>query len=126
QSGTVEIDVTRSGPAQSIYQSKGAPADRTSVRMIRLKEIPDPVAGEAVDLLKVDCEGAEFEIFNQADESDLRRFRFAVVEIHTTGRSETELNALVQRICDIGSFRAENIGRAVDARLVLFSPLAPR
>lgn len=121
--GTTKIDVTRSGPAQSLYQSKGAATDRVAVRVVRLADIPSPTESEAVDLLKVDCEGAEYEIFNEATTSELHRFRFIVVEIHIHedgGASRGE--ALIQEICEKGNYEATELRRAVDARLVLFAP----
>ena len=121
--GTTEIDVTRSGPAQSLYQSKGAAIDRVAVRVVRLADIPSPSESAAVDLLKVDCEGAEYDIFDQATPAELRRFRFIVVEIHRRqdgGTSHGE--ALVQEICEKGHYEATELRRALDARLVLFTP----
>jgi FkbM family methyltransferase len=121
--GTTEIDVTRSGPAQSLYQSKGAATARVAVRVVRLADIPSPIESAAVDLLKVDCEGAEYEIFNEATPAELHRFRFIVVEIHIRqdgGASRGE--ALIQEICEKGNYEATELRRAVDARLVLFTP----
>ena len=121
--GTTAIDVMRSGPAQSLYQSKGAATDRATVRVLRLADIPSPIESVAVDLLKVDCEGAEYDIFGQATPLELRRFRFIVVEIHLLqdgGAPRAE--ALVQEICEKGRYEATELRRAVDARLVLFRP----
>lgn len=122
--GTTEIDVTRSGPGQSLYQSKGAETDRVAVRVVRLADIPNPIeSAAAVDLLKVDCEGAEYDIFNQATPAELRRFRFMVVEIHIPrdgGDSCGE--TLIQEICEKGQYEATELRRASDARLVFFTP----
>jgi FkbM family methyltransferase len=121
--GTTEIDVTRSGPAQSLYQNKGAATDRVAVRVMRLADIPSPIESAAVDLLKVDCEGAEYEIFNDATPAELHRFRFIVVEIHVPqDGGETRGEALIQEICEKGRYQATELRRAVDARLVLFTP----
>ena len=121
--GTTEIDVTRSGPAQSLYQSKGAETDRVAVRVVRIGDIPNPIEGAAVDLLKVDCEGAEYDIFSQATPAELRRFRFIVVEIHIRqDGGDSRGQALIREICEKGDYEATELRRAVDARLVLFTP----
>jgi FkbM family methyltransferase len=121
--GTAEIDVTRSGPAQSLYQSKGAEADRVAVRVMRLADIPNPIESDAVDLLKVDCEGAEYDIFGQATPAELSRFRFIVVEIHLSrGGGGLRGETLIQEICDKGQYEAAELRRACDARLVFFTP----
>ena len=119
--GTTEIDVTRSGPSQSLYQSAGATADRVAVQVLTLADIPNPVDGEAVDLLKVDCEGAEYDIFSRATPADLRRFRFIVVEIHTVRDDAARGEALIRAICEKGGYEASELRRVVDARLVLFA-----
>jgi FkbM family methyltransferase len=123
RSGITELNIKRSGPSQSLYQSKGAASDRVEVRVMPMRDIPSPLEGEPVDLLKVDCEGAEYEIFEHVAEPDLRRFRFAVVEIHTTTRSTADADELILKICNAGAYRSSEIGRAADARLVLFSPI---
>ena len=66
RSGTTDLNIKRSGPAQSIYQSKGAAGDRVEVRLMPLRDVPSPLEGDPVDLLKVDCEGAEYEIFDSS------------------------------------------------------------
>jgi FkbM family methyltransferase len=119
--GTTELDVTRSGPAQSLYQSKGAAADRVPVQVLRLGDLPSPVEGEAVDLLKVDCEGAEYDIFASVTPDDLNRFRFVVVEIHGVGGDAARREGLIREICEKGGYTAKELRRAIDARLVLFA-----
>lgn len=122
--GTTEIDVTRSGPAQSLYQSKGEAADRVEVRVLTLADIASPIDGMDVDLLKVDCEGAEHDIFRHASPATLRRFRFIVVEIHTVKGDAARGEPLVREICEKGGYLATELRRAADARLVLFAPPA--
>lgn len=58
----------------------------TGAALTRTVEVPavdiDEVLAEPRDLLKVDCEGAEFEIFSHVGDAALRRVRKIVVEFH--------------------------------------------
>lgn len=52
-----------------------------------LKGLPGPIA-----LVKIDCEGSEYEIVEQMDPSDLARIRAIVIETHTVpGRDRREI-----------------------------------
>lgn len=57
----------------------------------------DKVLADSCDLLKVDCEGAEFDIFDAVDGNVLRQARRIVVEFHRTA-GDPEL--LLQRFSD--------------------------
>jgi FkbM family methyltransferase len=59
----------------------------------------EEVLADACDLLKVDCEGAEFEIFGNTDGDTLRQARRIVMEFHRTA-GDPEL--LLQRLSDSG------------------------
>jgi FkbM family methyltransferase len=119
RSGTAALDVTRSGPAQSLYQSPGPVDARVTVPVRSLSDLQGPSGDEPIDLLKVDCEGAEYEIFREATPSDLARFRFMVIEIHDRpGPPAT----LIDEICAKGGYTARELRRETDARLVLFGP----
>jgi FkbM family methyltransferase len=63
----------------------------------------EEVLTDACDLLKVDCEGAEFDIFGNIDSDVLRQARRIVMEFHRTA-GDPEL--LLQRFSDSG-FRAQ-------------------
>jgi FkbM family methyltransferase len=52
--------------------------------------IADALA-EGCDLLKVDCEGGEFDIFNVADDASLRHVRRIVLEFHRVAGDPQEL-----------------------------------
>jgi FkbM family methyltransferase len=73
---------------------------RTLARHIDVPAVSiDEVLADDCDLLKVDCEGAEFQIFGEAEVSVLRRTRRAVVEFH---RSVGDPLVLVRRFSDAG------------------------
>jgi FkbM family methyltransferase len=59
----------------------------------------EQVLADACDLLKVDCEGAEFDIFDGIDDSVLRQARRIILEFHRTA-GDPEL--LLQRLADAG------------------------
>ena len=58
------------------------------VKCVSLGEIFDVNELEECDCLKIDCEGSEYEIFEKADEGDLRRVKSIVMEYHPNGRVE--------------------------------------
>jgi hypothetical protein len=69
-------------------------------RHVDVPSVPiDTVLAEPCDLVKVDCEGAEFDIFNGIDCSVLRRARRLVVEFH---RTAGDPESLLQRFADSG------------------------
>jgi FkbM family methyltransferase len=55
----------------------------------------DEVLAEPCDLLKIDCEGAEFAIFDEVGDAALRRTRRVVVEFH---RIEGDPTVLIDRL----------------------------
>jgi FkbM family methyltransferase len=59
----------------------------------------EEVLADACDLLKVDCEGAEFDIFDGIDAAVLRQARRIILEFHRTA-GDPEL--LLQRFADSG------------------------
>ncbi len=59
-----------------------APDKNGHVPMFSLAAVLNFTGHEMVDVLKVDCEGGEYALFEGADEATLRRVRFAAVELH--------------------------------------------
>ncbi len=69
-------------------------------RTLTLAEVLDSAGMARVDLLKLDCEGAEYEVLLSSEESLLRRIGAIVGEYHTVaGHSREELDA---RLADAG------------------------
>lgn len=73
-------------------QNGGELADTTSVPAIG---IADVLSGDC-DLLKVDCEGAEFEILRAASDEVLRRARRIILEFHRVAGDPAELVTRLQ------------------------------
>ena len=54
---------------------------------------------EGADLLKVDIEGAEYQMFSVVTSGDLRRFKNLLIEFHNNNGRATEL---IRKISDAG------------------------
>ena len=81
-SGNREINVSDVGAYSSFYAGEGRPRETVRARSLAdlLADLGDP---PVVDLMKMDCEGAEMEAILGADEGTLRRFTRIAVEYHT-------------------------------------------
>jgi FkbM family methyltransferase len=112
RTGTVYLQQSGS----SVFARTSATASATSepVPAICLADLLDRFELPEVDLLKLDCEGAEFEVLLSCDEDVLRRIRFMVGEYHASGR---ELVTLTRRLEDAGFA----IGVSGSSTLGLFS-----
>jgi FkbM family methyltransferase len=65
--------------SNSFYQTRGDPV---SVPCTTLAVIVDEHCGGRCDFLKLDCEGAEFEILSEAKGETLKRVRTIALEVH--------------------------------------------
>lgn len=84
QARTLRLFANLAHPAATnIYAPpNGGPAgDAQEVQVVALRDWLRDVGGD-FDLLKMDCEAAEWEIVEQTPADDLRRFRAAVIEVH--------------------------------------------
>jgi FkbM family methyltransferase len=106
--GCVMIDMDQSRAGQSIHDLASG-AERVEIKTLTLKDIPDPVAGAPIDLLKVDCEGAEYSIFSQASPKDLERFKNIVMEIHEPPSGYVK-EQLIKNIETKGGFYSKPVG----------------
>ena len=97
--GTQELDVSHASPYHSPYTSVGP--DRETIRVLSLaallREIGDPAR---VDLLKMDCEGAEMDCLLAATPADLARIGRLALEYHEW--AGFSLHALVDRLAAAG------------------------
>lgn len=77
RAGTITLNVSREGAYHSILDSYKGIATET-VRAVTLAEL----IGEQCDLLKVDCEGAEHQIFHTLPADVFKRIRRIAMEWH--------------------------------------------
>jgi FkbM family methyltransferase len=86
QGGVRQLHLSDSPAGHSLHGSE--PFERQlRVESVTLGEILDRHAIEAVDLLKMDCEGAEYEILETASPETLNRIRRIAMEVHTLDES---------------------------------------
>jgi len=67
--------------ATNIYKRQENRADAQTIRVVALREWLAATPGD-FDLLKLDCECAEWEIVASTTREDLRRFKVVVIEVH--------------------------------------------
>jgi FkbM family methyltransferase len=99
--GSMEIAESWGGTSESIY-AKTAGAALTSIRTMSLDSIVGSfyAADESLDLIKIDIEGAEYEMLLSDTCRSITRFKFLIIEIHMRpGYSSQEL---VDRISALG------------------------
>ncbi len=78
---TIKIQVDKSSPAGAGIYDGGESASGQSVAVISFEKWLREIEG-SFDLLKMDCEGAEWEIIRQTDPQLFARFQVVVVEVH--------------------------------------------
>jgi len=98
RTGLVEFDQPRSSVAARIVRNGSGKTER--VRAVSLEDLLDGCGLAEVDLLKLDCEGAEFDALLSSDARVLRRNRVIVGEYHSASRAELE--QLIARLNEAG------------------------
>jgi FkbM family methyltransferase len=102
--GMVDFLPSRSSLGDSIFASKGPKDDRTvPVQLLTLETLLNTYASHnsQYDLLKLDCEGAEYPILRQTSVAMFRRFRYIIIEFHREPHGET-LAAAISKLRDAG------------------------
>ena len=94
QSRTANISLKQDSPGGTNIYSPSAGGERargSAIRVVALSEWLGRMPG-TFDLLKMDCEGSEWEIARQTNRSDLARFRAVIAEVHADpeGRQPVE------------------------------------
>ena len=83
----------------SIEGTGGGYTEKQSVETITLLDLLYKHNMEGADLLKVDIEGAEYQMFSVVTAGDLRRFKNLLIEFHNNNGRATEL---IRKISDAG------------------------
>ena len=81
---------------------------------ITLVELFDTHGLDSVDLLKVDCEGGEYDIFPSTPDAVLDRVENIAFEYHEIDRYEPKLDQVLNRLSSAG-FRLREEGKVVSA-----------
>jgi hypothetical protein len=81
------------------------------VTAVTLKSLMKHLDTAAVEVLKLDLEGAEYDLLSAVDEEDLAPFRQLFIEFHHHAIEhfdEADTRRLVKRICELG-FRSYSL-----------------
>lgn len=95
-------EIVSNGP--SLYNSLRF-AEAGEIRMVSINSAID-LLGETIDLLKLDCEGGEWDIFQ--DRESLRRVKHLAMEYHLVGGAGLSLWELV-RLLKLERFEIESL-----------------
>jgi len=83
QSRRARIALKQESPGgASIYRDDGEVSDGNTIDVVALSDWLKETTGD-FHLLKMDCEGAEWEIFRRTASPDLRRFGAIIAEVHS-------------------------------------------
>ncbi len=108
QSGTIILDVSSGEPLQIESRAVStATDDQIEVTSVTLADVLGRTKGDHIDLLKLDCEGSEYDIVLNTTPEILRRIDRIVMEYHDTLTQHTHQ--------DLVAF-LEGHGYSVDAR----------
>jgi FkbM family methyltransferase len=94
RTGTVTLN--EGGHSVSATTALPMSGNSGTVHALSLDDLLEEHGVDEVDVLKLDCEGAEFDILHSSDDRLLRRHRFIVGEYHAEKRAELE--GLVSRL----------------------------
>jgi FkbM family methyltransferase len=80
----------------SVFSMLGSEGDGPEVKVVSLSELLESCNLDHVDVLKIDCEGMEYDVFAHADADVLDRIGTVVGEYHAFGGHKgSELKALL-------------------------------
>lgn len=101
QSGTLTLDLSSGEPLQFQSQDGSAPVNekRLTVKSISLVDVFKKLEINACDLIKLDCEGAEYDILFNTPPEMLQRIDHFVMEYHdnTTKYNHTDLSQFLEK-----------------------------
>lgn len=88
RTGEVALHQHGSSVFGTTTHSESTRAER--VLALSLEDLLEQHSVDEVDVLKLDCEGAEFDLLHSTDDRVLRRHRFIVGEYHSASRADLE------------------------------------
>ncbi len=97
--GNLVLDVSSGNPLQ--FRSQSASSGENALETIRLINYLDEQKIAAVDLLKLDCEGGEYDILLPLSDQELQRIKRIVMEYHD-GLTEHQHSELIEKLQQAG------------------------
>jgi FkbM family methyltransferase len=97
---TIQISLKQDSPGGTSIYGNNSSSTGAAIDVIRFEEWLRGTTGD-FDLLKLDCEGAEWEILQRTDPKQLTRFRVFVAEVHAdpeNKRSVHEFKMLMENL----------------------------
>jgi FkbM family methyltransferase len=113
--GNMVLDTSSGNPLQYRMQQGNPEEQDTSINAITLMDFLNQEAIEKCDILKLDCEGGEYDILLPLSIKDLVRFKGIVMEYHDSLTPHNH-KEIVQLLKSAG-FRVENIPNQVHSDL---------
>src|SRR6185503_10857622 len=92
---------TKRPGSQSIYKPVGSSTDSVPVEVVAFPAWLRTVSGD-FDVLKLDCEGAEWEILDETPPELWRRFGVVVAEIHGDPAGRHQLDEFANGLTKMG------------------------
>ena len=105
ESGTLELNIAENSEASSLLAKEGKPSDhKVSVAAIRLDEFTKDQGLIAIDLLKMDIEGAEIQVLDSCSDEFLQNISQITLEFHDFAGIVTrdEVMRVIRRLTQLG------------------------
>ncbi|HEX5400229.1 MAG TPA: FkbM family methyltransferase [Verrucomicrobiae bacterium] len=101
RTGSIPIGDSRGGTSESLYAKRTGGGKTLEVPLTTIDDLVRTHFGDhpatAIDLCKMDVEGAEYDIFQSPTCATIRRVKFLLMEIHPhTGAREADLIAKIE------------------------------
>jgi|ERR1700722_4257891 len=97
----IKISLDKSSPAGANIYETAASSEAKTVPVIAFEKWLREIEG-SFDLLKMDCEGAEWEIIRQTDPEQFARFRVVVAEVHADPENKQSVTEFKQSMENLG------------------------
>ncbi len=104
------VGATESGLASRYAEWTTGEKESVTVPTVTLSAIVSSLEPKTVDLLKVDCEGSEYDILFNTPRAILRRIKRIVMEVHTRPCMTTTRHDMVAFLCEQGYAIDEGVG----------------